>query len=300
MAVGKAIGQATQKLLEKIKQTGDLELTDAQIDSIISRHPEAYERAMNTYNRRLAKNRQVKNKEGKTVTAKVQPSSTPASQSRVKPKTRKARRAKEPESISSIQRDATDIGEAAARDAIARGVYKPSGSVKSKGRGAGAKSSKPKSTKPKSTKTTATKTTATTGKGLATTGSTTKRRGGGAKTQQAVNAKAKELSKGTRVTKGGAARKKRRMTRAEAAAAGAAAGVAVGVANQKNKTKTTNTTGTKPTPPKTPKGRSGNIGRTYMGDFATKAKVAAKPKKKYGESGMGMKAYQNMMFNRRK
>jgi len=60
---------------------------------------------------------------------------------------------------------------------------------------------------------------------------------------------------------------------------------------------------TKPTvaeSPNKPKGRSGNIGRTNMGDFATKAKVAPKPKKNYGESGMGHKAYQNLNFNRRK
>ena len=52
--------------------------------------------------------------------------------------------------------------------------------------------------------------------------------------------------------------------------------------------------------PNKPKSRSGNIGRTNMGDFVTKAKVAPKPKKNYGESGMGMKSYQNLNFNRRK
>ena len=52
--------------------------------------------------------------------------------------------------------------------------------------------------------------------------------------------------------------------------------------------------------PNKPKGRGGNIGRTHMGDFVTKAKVAPKPKKNYGESGMGMKAYQNLNFKRRK
>lgn len=66
---------------------------------------------------------------------------------------------------------------------------------------------------------------------------------------------------------------------------------------KKNKPPTKPTVGESPNKPKS---RSGNIGRTNMGDFVTKAKVAPKPKQNYGESGMGMKAYQNLNFKRRK
>ena len=57
--------------------------------------------------------------------------------------------------------------------------------------------------------------------------------------------------------------------------------------------------------PASKKPKQGNIGRTTT-KYDTpkgKAKVAAKPKetkRKVGQSGMGMKAYQNLNFNRRK
>ena len=76
-------------------------------------------------------------------------------------------------------------------------------------------------------------------------------------------------------------------------------GLAAGVASQKNKkAETPAKTPAKSTATKS-KARSGNVGRTQMGDFVTKAKVAPKPKTRHKEFG-AMTDYMNAKFNRRK
>lgn len=136
-----------------------------------------------------------------------------------------------------------------------------------------------------------------------------------ARNQKAVN-KAKDADRKA-TSAANATRRAQNVKNKRVSAAGTSAGVAgvasvplvVGVA-AKNKNKNTNTNSAPapaptPTPPK--KGREGNIGRTHMGDFATKAKVAPKPngkktnnknKKRMNEFG-AMTPYMNSKFNRR-
>ena len=282
-----AMGAHATKILKKVRETGDMELTPNQTKFIEENYPDEYNKAYEAYQSRTAKPTAARDKDNNPITVVKKPAGKPAAKAAAAMKKPSVRKPKESPVIG--QRDATEIGEEAARKA---GKGMPNAKPKARGAGAtaGATSRKPKAVskptaapKPKS-------------KSLAVTGAAGKKeRGSGARTQQQV-AKAKELNKGSKVVKGGAARRQRRITRAEAALAGAGVGLAAGVASQKTKKAETpaKATAAKST------ARSGNVGRTQMGDFVTKAKVAPKPKKNYGESGMGYKAYQNLNFNRRK
>ena len=319
------LSKVAQGIIKEVEELGEFAFkNDKQMEAFIARNPDAYEAAIKKH---LSNNKP-------TGTGKKKRGS--GANKNKKPPVRQEdeivqQKAEETGELAAIAagRDLPSYtrkleAEAAARKAAGKGTPKrkvrggganktktptkpktAAASAKPKVRGAGATSRKPKEApKTKAAPKPESKSLAVTGAAGKTAGR--KVRGGGARRQQQVatrtgGAASKPASK---VPSGGAARKKRRMTRAEAAAAGVAVGAAVGVANQKSKTNTTTTTTTKtpttPKTPKTPKGRSGNIGRTNMGDFVTKAKVAPKPKKKYGESGMGYKAYQNLNFNRRK
>jgi hypothetical protein len=290
-----AMGAATIKTLKTVRKSGDNELSDNQIKFLEENYPKEYDAAYRAFESKVAKPTAARDKDNNPVTVVKKPAGKPAAVAAAAAKEKKAVSVRKPKEDPVIgQRDATEIGEEAARKA---GKGMPNVKPKARGAGAtaGATSRKPKAV---SKPTTAPKPTAAPkpkSKSLAVTGAAGKKeRGSGARTQQV--AKAKELNKGSKVVSGGAGRRQRRITRAEAALAGAGVGLAAGVASQKTKKAETPA---KSTPTK-PKARSGNVGRTQMGDFVTKAKVAPKPKKNYGESGMGMKAYQNLNFSRRK
>lgn len=95
--------------------------------------------------------------------------------------------------------------------------------------------------------------------------------------------------------------KAKRMAKRSGEAAALTGVAAVVGSNIKSNKKTPKTPNTPNTPDKKPTGRSGNIGRTHMGDFATKAKVAPKPKTKRKPREFGaMTDYMNNRYNRRK
>jgi len=285
-----AMGAHATKILKKVRESGDMELTPSQTKFIEENYPKEYDAAYKSYQSKTAKPTAARDKDNKPTTVVKKPAGKPAAKAAAARKKPSVRKPKESPVIG--QRDATEIGEEAARKA---GKGMPN--AKPKARGAGATNRKPKAAskpkaapKPKS-------------KSLAVTGAAGKKvRGGGARTQQV--AKAKELankgSNGQPKLKGGAGRRQRRINRTEAALAGAGVGLAAGVASQKNKKVETpaKATASKSTATKS-KARSGNVGRTQMGDFVTKAKVAPKPKTRHKEFG-AMTDYMNAKFNRRK
>ena len=287
-----AMGAHATKILKKVRESGDMELTPSQTKFIEENYPKEYDAAYKSYQSKTAKPTAARDKDNKPTTVVKKPAGKPAAKAAAARKKPSVRKPKESPVIG--QRDATEIGEEAARKA---GKGMPN--AKPKARGAGATNRKPKAAskpkaapKPKS-------------KSLAVTGAAGKKaRGSGARTQQVAKAKAKELankgSNGQPKLKGGAARRQRRINRTEAALAGAGVGLAAGVASQKNKKVETpaKATASKSTATKS-KARSGNVGRTQMGDFVTKAKVAPKPKTRHKEFG-AMTDYMNAKFNRRK
>ena len=167
-----AMGAHATKILKKVRESGDMELTTSQTKFIEENYPKEYDAAYKSYQSKTAKPTAARDKDNKPTTVVKKPAGKPAAKAAAARKKPSVRKPKESPVIG--QRDATEIGEEAARKA---GKGMPN--AKPKARGAGATNrkqkaaSKPKAApKPKS-------------KSLAVTGAAGKKvRGGGARRQQ--------------------------------------------------------------------------------------------------------------------
>ena len=339
-----AVGAHATKLLNKLSTAKNIEtaLTQKEMDFLLDKHPEALNKAFNAYNKRNTTSRPARDLNNKaTTTTAAQKTAAQkkaaAAIAKMRADKKKTPTVRKPKDKVVGQRDATEIGEEAAKKA-----GKGTPNAKPKVRGGGANKNKPKTPAPKP------KTAAETAKRNARTAAFKQKRANDknaaqvkadeqkrrelavianqkrAARKQEVENNAKAESKALKVAgnknltgyekilgKGKGSNNKGKLTGMQkimGAGVGAAA-VAAGLSgngkkaetpaktNKKAKTTTKATT----TKPPVRKGGSNATTAAQRKKAVEGAGYKLKEKKKnYGESGMGMKAYQNLNFNRRK